>query len=182
MKIPVFLSYPQPHMESQRLFIERIASYLKSRGFEPRTLGVTDYDMDAPLKAIRRLMLESNGIITIALRRTLVLDGKQRPLADVPKAVEKEIRNVWLTSAYCQIEPAMAFQLGLPVLILRETGVIEDGLFEKGVIGTYMPEFSLESDETDYLNTPEWNDIIGKWEGFVRSVADNKGNPPRRYG
>jgi len=37
------------------------------RGLEPRTLGVTDYDMDAPLKAIRRLMLESNGLITIAL-------------------------------------------------------------------------------------------------------------------
>jgi len=44
------------------------------RGLEPRTLGVTDYDMDAPLKAIRRLMLESNGLITIAFKRALITE------------------------------------------------------------------------------------------------------------
>ncbi len=181
MKIPVFLSYPQPHMMSQKLFIDRLKKYLLSRGFEPRTLGVTDYDMNAPLKAIRRLMLESNGIITIALRRTLVLAGKQKHLADIPRMTEKELQDVWFTSAYCQIEPAMAFQLGLPVLILREAGVIEGGLFEKGVLGTYMPEFSLESGEEDYLGTTEWNDIIGKREDFVRAVSENKGNPPKLY-
>nr|VFJ88362.1 MAG: hypothetical protein BECKLFY1418A_GA0070994_100411 [Candidatus Kentron sp. LFY] len=47
------------------------------RGLEPRTLGVTDYDMDAPLKAIRRLMLESNGLITIALRRSLIMEARR---------------------------------------------------------------------------------------------------------
>lgn len=76
-KISVFLSYPKPCMREQAVFIDRLCTYLDSRGFAPRTLGVTDYDMDAPLKAIRRLMLESNGLITIALETNVHRDGQR---------------------------------------------------------------------------------------------------------
>ncbi len=68
-RIPVFLSYPTPAFKAQAAFIERIRKFLEDRGFGPRTLGVTDYDMDAPLTAIRRLLHESNGLITIAFHR-----------------------------------------------------------------------------------------------------------------
>ena len=63
MKDSVFLSYPKPYLEKQKQFIEKVVSYLENRGLQPRKLGVTDYDMDAPLTAIRRLLLESNGLI-----------------------------------------------------------------------------------------------------------------------
>jgi hypothetical protein len=66
-------------------------TYLRGRGLEPRTLGVTDYDMDAPMTAIRRLMLESNGLITVAFRRTEVRDGKPQ-IDDYFKRL-KTIRN-----------------------------------------------------------------------------------------
>jgi hypothetical protein len=181
MRIPVFLSYPKPHWRRQQALIDRLETYLRSRGLEPRTLGVTDYDMDAPLKAIRRLMLESNGLITVAFRRTLIVEGRSRPEPDLPDTKESLIQRTWLTSPYCQIEPAMAYQLGLPTLILRERGVHQEGLLEKGVVGTYMPEFSLEVDSTDYFDSPEWNDLIGKWEGYVRAVVDKKGSPPQLY-
>jgi hypothetical protein len=181
MNIPVFLSYPKPHWERQQNFIAKLEKYLRGRGLEPRTLGVTDYDMDAPLKAIRRLMLESNGLITVAFRRTLVIEGRSRPDADLPGAKESVVRDTWLTSPYCQIEPAMAYQLGLPTLILREQGVQPEGVLEKGVVGTYMPEFSIEADAADYLESGELSDLIGKWEGFVRAVVAHKGNPPQLY-
>ena len=79
------------------------------------------------------------------------------------------------------IEPAMAFQLGLPVLILREKDVVADGLLEKGIVGLYMPEFDLETSFDDYLQSHEWKGIIGKWEGYVRSVVDHKGRPPELF-
>ena len=47
MKDSVFLSYPKPYLEKQKQFIEKVVSYLENRGLQPRTLGVTDYDMDA---------------------------------------------------------------------------------------------------------------------------------------
>ena len=181
MRIPIFLSYPKPHMALQQQFIKAIVEYLQDHGFEPRTLGVTDYDMSAPLKAIRRLMLESNGLITVALKRTHVLSSRVRAGADLPDAAETTQDNSWLTSPYCQIEPAMAYQLGLPILLLREKGVIADGLLERGVVGSYMPEFDLAKPLKEYFNASGWKDVIGRWEGFVRAVVETKGNPPKLF-
>ena len=90
---------------------------------------------------------------------------------------------MWLTSTYCQIAPAMAHQLGLPVLILREKQVLADGLLEPGVIGLFMPEFDLSEPDKikTYFQSPQWIDIIGKWEGQVREVVAAKGHPPKLY-
>jgi hypothetical protein len=75
----------------------------------------------------------------------------------------------------------MAYQIGLPILLLREKGVIDDGILEKGVVGTYMPEFDLDSSLDDYFTSPEWNNLIWKWESQVRTVVDKKGNPPQLF-
>lgn len=83
MSIPVFLSYPKPYKKNQEKFVEKLCSYLHNRGLEPRTLGVTDYDMKAPLAGIRRLMFESNGILTIAFRRGLIEKGAVKPDSDM---------------------------------------------------------------------------------------------------
>lgn len=180
MSSSIFLSYPKPHLKCQEKFIERIIQYLQERELQPRTLGVTDYDMDAPLTAIRRLMLESNGLVTIAFRRSIIQHGIKKPASDIGEK-ESDLSNKWLTSPYCQIEPAMAFQLGLPVLILREEGVIAEGILEKGVLGVYMPEFDLNSNLDEYFKSKEWKQIIQKWESHVRKVVENKGRPPVLY-
>ncbi|MDT4332352.1 hypothetical protein ACQE3E_19575 [Methylomonas sp. MED-D] len=177
MKTPIFLSYPNPFNQAQQDFIERLVNYLHNNELEPRTLGVTDYDMESPLRAIRRIMMESNGIITIAFRRSKILTGVFKPGSEA----EKSLGETWLTSPYSHIEPAMAFQIGLPVLILREHGVFADGILEKGILGSYMPEFNLDLPAKDYLLTDEWKQIFKKWTGYVASVVENKGNPPKLY-
>ena len=181
MKISVFLSYPKPHLKNQQSFIDAVKTFLENRGFEPRTLGVTDYDMSAPLTAIRRLMLESNGLVTVAFRRTLIEKAVVKAGADLDGNKEIPLSEIWYTSPYCQIEPAMAYQLGLPVLIFREKNVLEDGILERGTMGQYMPEFDLDQPINDYIESVQWKDVIGRWEGFVRAVVETKGNPPKLY-
>lgn len=180
MKISIFLSYPKPHLQRQKDFIQEIQNYLDDRGFQPRTLGVTDYDMEAPLTSIRRLMLESNGLLTIAFRRGFIEAGVSKPNSDIGEN-GFDLSDKWITSPWCQIEPAMAFQVGLPILIFRENGVIDDGVLEKGVTGSYMPEFDLDKPVEEYFQSDEWKQIIGKWEGQVRKVVENKGCPPKLY-
>lgn len=75
----------------------------------------------------------------------------------------------------------MAYQLGLPILILREKDVLEEGLLQQGVVGMYMPEFDLDESIENYFDSPEWNDLIFKWEAQVRAVVDRKGLPPQLY-
>lgn len=180
-KTSVFLSYPKPCTQRQQEFIERLCDYLDDRGFAPRTLGVTDYDTDAPLKAIRRLMRESNGLITVAFRRTYIEHAVGNHRTDLKDRQSHEMRDVWLTSPWAHIEPAMAYQLGLPILILKENKVVAEGILERGVVGTYMPEFSVEDPTDEYLTSHEWRQLIGQWEGQVRSVVDRKGDPPQLY-
>lgn len=181
MKISVFLSYPKPSWHRQQAFVDSISDYLARRGFQPRTLGVTDYDMDAPMRAIRRLMLESNGLITIAFRRTFIERGVSRAATDITGLSQQVLEGSWLTTPWAHIEPAMAYQIGLPVLIFRERGVVDDGLLEKGVVGVYMPEFNLEQPLTSYFESAEWNGVMGKWEGYVRAVVERRGAPPQLY-
>ena len=168
-------------MAEQQQFIDRICDYLDGRGFVPRTLGVTDYDKAAPLTAIRRLMLESNGLITVALRRTYIQQGEANHRANIVGREPSSIADSWLTSPWAHIEPAMAYQIGLPILILREQGIIEDGLLEKGVVGIYMPVFDVHGSLDQYFGSPEWEDLIRKWEYQVRSVVEKKGNPPQLF-
>ncbi len=181
MHISVFLSYPKLFLREQEEFISKLVMKLDNLGFLARTLGVTDYDMNAPLNAIRRLMLESNGLIAIAFRRLYINEGIAKPKTDLESHRGIQVREKWMTSPWAHIEPAMAFQIGLPILILRERGVIDDGILEKGVVGVYMPEFNLEKDIDEYFETIEWREIIGKWGGYVRSVVEQKGNPPKLF-
>jgi hypothetical protein len=178
-EISVFLSYSKPCMDTQQKFIDRVCCDLSSRGFAPRTLGVTDYDWDAPLKAIRRLMLESNGLITIAFRRTYIKQGSGNYRTNITNLKAYSLDDQWLTSPWAHIEPAMAYQVGLPILILREEGVIAEGLLEKGVTGTYMPVFNVNGSLDHYFTSPEWSDLISKWEEQVKSVAGRKYDHPQ---
>ena len=112
------------------------------------------------------------------------------------------ISGKWFTTPWCQIEPAMAFQIGLPVLIFRESGVLAEGILEKGVFGTYMPEFDLpeynlfkmctskerESQERElkedmekYFSSDEYKQVIKSWESKVWQVVGRKGNPRKLY-
>ena len=84
-------------------------------------------------------MLEFNGLLAIALKRTHIEKGYQYKNKKL-----QDINNKWLTSPYCKNEPAMAFQLGLPILILRDKSVISDGILEKGVIDNFMPVFNIQ--------------------------------------
>lgn len=126
-------------------------------------------------------MRESNGLVTIAFRRAYIEKGIGKPDTDIDGNSEYDISNKWLTSMYCHIEPAMAFQIGLPIIIFREKGVVADGILEKGVTGLYMPEFNLDGSIEDYFNGYEWKQVIGIWETQVRNTYYNKGLPPNRY-
>lgn len=173
-RIPVFLSYPKPRIDAQQKVIDRVCDHLESRGFAPHTLGVTDYDWDAPLKAIRCLMLESNGLITIALRRTYIKQGDSNYRSSItnPKAYSQN--NRWLTSPWVHIESAMAYQIDLPILILREEGVTEEGILENGIAGTCMPVFDVNGSLDHYFTSSEANDLMSKWELQVKIYYSKK--------
>lgn len=69
----------------------------------------------------------------------------------------------------------MAFQLGLPILIMKEQGVLNEGVLEKGVTGLYLPEFDCAQ---DVFGNASWTSAVHQWMGRVRHMYDQRGTPP----
>jgi hypothetical protein len=44
-----------------------------------------------------------------------------------------------------------------------------------------MPEFDLSNSISSFLESSEWGQLIRKWEGYVASVVESKGNPPQLF-
>ncbi len=177
-KIPVFVSAPKSFLKRQEDFLSKVEDELRRHDLRPSTLGRSDYDMTAPLDAIRRLMNGSCGLLCLAFRRTLIEDGTDRPASDTGE--QQTSRNqTWLTSPFCQIEPAMAYQIGLPILLWRESGVAADGVFDRGALGLSMPEFNLDSPPE--LTDPNWSQPLREWIDLVRAVYRRRGSPVRLW-
>jgi len=178
VQIPIFLSCPKPFLRRQSDFLSAVEAHLCSAELRPMTLGRTDYSMDAPLVAIRRLMAASFGVFTIAFRRTYVASAFERPGSDLG---ENEVARseLWLSSPYCQIEPAMGYQLGLPLLVWREAGVLDDGLLDRGAMELSMPEFNL--DHPPDLSSEMWKQPLSEWIHRVKSAYQKSGEAPRLW-
>lgn len=174
-KIPIFLSYPNPHRAAQQEFIDRVARELEHRSLEPRTLRVNSYDLNGPLKTIRHLLMESSGLIAIAFRRTHIRQGCANYGSDIQERRAYRINDQWLTSPWVQIESSMAYQINLPILVAIEQGVIQEGLLERGSADAHASEFDLNGSIDNYFSSAEWCSQMSKWEMKVKSA-------PRRGG
>lgn len=179
MSINIFLSFPTPHLSNQKAFIDKMEAYVRTQGLVPCTMGTSNYDMDAPLAGIRRLLVGCCGLLAVAFRRSFAGELEIRRDANLTGVAATRLQDAWLTSPYCQIEPAMAYQLGLPILILRERGVVAEGVLERGVTGLYCPEFDCTSDGPFELL--ESKAVLDQWTGRVRATYENRGAAPKFY-
>lgn len=169
--MPIFLSYASPYNEYQMIFINRIIQELKDILLFPRTLGVTDQETEVPLTTIKQLILSSYGLIGVVFRRVFIEEAISRP------GTHREVvyKNQWLSSPYLQVEPAMAYQQGLPLMLIVEEGVITDGVFggilEQGATPLYIPRFTLKSEKTinEFFNSVLWKPVFLDWVGEVRT-------------
>lgn len=188
MGIPVFLSRAEPYRHSQQVFLARLCKHLVQRGLEPHTVGDTDFGLNG-MSAIRGLLLQSNGLLSVAFRRMIVNDGQDRPAPTLPLASNQKVpldQPTWLTTPWCHMETAMAYQIGLPILLLVEKGVRLEGVLEGGVLGQYPPTFDLAPEPTSldasFESTEKWRQLLGTWEGQVREVLRNRTRPAPLFG
>jgi hypothetical protein len=169
-------------MRAQKEFLDELCRKLGERGLEPRTVGDTDFGMQ-PLEEIRGVMMECNGLLSVALRRVIVRDGEDRPDRELDTRVAPITPGTWLTTPYSHLETAMAFQLGLPILVIVERGVRQEGALEPGVLVMDPPEFDADPSGRDrFFASHKWRQLFATWEGHVREVVRTKRRPPVLYG
>lgn len=129
VKIPTFLSVGAPHNDIQKEYIEVLISYLKKEHISPQTLGRNFWSIRHPLKPVQQKMTEVYGAVILAMERFHSVKGIYREGSDR----EEHSNDQYFTTIWTQIEAAMAYQLDLPLLILKEMKVKDEGMFDPGI-------------------------------------------------
>jgi hypothetical protein len=159
----VFLSVGAPHLPEQERFVGHLEASLRARGLTPWTLGRSNYDFRSPMRAIREAMDGCAGAVILGLGRRFHPLGIDRYGSD--KATEKT--EFWCSTPWSHLEAGMAYQLGLQLLILKDKGVLPEGILDQAV-GEYLVfEFDL-ADECDGFST-ELGETVGAWARAVKA-------------
>jgi len=173
-RIPVFLSHPSRLNSPQQEFVDTIIRQIRRALLFPRTLPVTEQYPETPLTNIRRMMLSSYGFIALNL--------KQRQVNVVQNNLgEPQDLLTWEGSPFAQIEPAMAYQYGLPILLIRETGVEQSGIWSFGIGPFLILEWNSNEPQEEFFTSNAWLEIFQNWISQVRNGFYIQTQPQFQY-
>lgn len=166
----IFISMGTPFTEQYAKFRDELETLLRDRcGVNPRIIGKNEYPSGNPLSHIREVMRECHGVVVVAYERTFIENGIEKRGG----ASAKNINNRALTTPWNHIESAIAYSLSLPLYILCQNGLTEEGLIESK-IDWYVQYIDLLP---GVLSKPEVADSIKSW---VDSRVIPQARKPRR--
>lgn len=169
--IDVFVSVGGTANEKQESFVRAIEDRLRAEGLNPQTVGRNTFSADAPLKTVQRLMDQCCGTVVVALEWTYFEQGIEKRGGDN----ERHLANVTFPTPWNQIEAAMSYARGIPLLVIVEKGLKSEGLLEKGY-DWYVQEVDVD---TSALNTTEFNGVLASWRGKVSAFQNKEAENPK---
>ncbi len=155
-ELNVFVSVGGTATEQQEAFIRAVEDRLRSEGLIPHTVGRNTFSADAPLRTVTELLDRCSGTVVIALERMYFPKGAEK--RNGPK--ETTLVDVKLPTPWNQIEAAMAYSRGHPLMVIVEQGIRSEGLLERGYdwyVQTVKPDPAA-------LNTTEFNGVLSSWK------------------
>jgi hypothetical protein len=167
MAIDVFMSVGRTSTPKQEAFVAAIEQYLRDNGLNPRCVGRTDFSSLQPLKFIEQLMGQCSGTIIIAFERVHIADGFDKRGSSNQKQITKQnVATVWN-----QIEAAIAYILGHPLMVIVENGLRSEGLLETGY-DWYMQGMDMQASD---LQTREFAGVFNDWKKRVEDYQKTGG-------
>ncbi|MDM0054440.1 hypothetical protein [Variovorax fucosicus] len=155
-ELNVFVSVGGTANDQQEAFVRAVEDRLRSEGLIPHTVGRNAFSADAPLKAVTELLDKCAGTVVIALERSYFATGLDK--RGGPK--QAELADIRLPTPWNQIEAAMAYSRGHPLLVVVEAGIRSEGLLERGndwYVQWVKPEAGA-------LATTEFNGVLASWK------------------
>ena len=164
----VFVSVGATASEKQESFVRSVEDRLRSEGIIPHTVGRNIFGADSPLKTVMELMDRCHGVVVIALERTYFPAGiEKRGGVDQSSLSDARYATPWN-----QIEAAMACACGIPLMVIMERGLREEGLLSRG----YDWYVQRIEPTTAALATVEFNGVLSSWkEKVVKHAAPGTG-------
>lgn len=158
--VKVFISHPTPCNSQQKELLRLIHEQLDKHGLVPVNLGKNNWNYKKPLEPIRNLILECKGAIIVAIERHHNLIGYEREMASNRKD-RQEFVHKYTSSPWIQIEGGMAYQAGVPLLILKEKKIYPEGILDPNNSDSYIFDFDIGKNCKQL--SPEMEKIIESW-------------------
>ncbi|MEZ4710024.1 MAG: effector-associated domain EAD1-containing protein [Caldilineaceae bacterium] len=160
----IFLSVGRTFTDQQEAFVSDLEKFLKAQGLTPLTVGRSYFSSQQPLKAIDNVMRECSGTMIVAFERLHIQQGFEKRGSPNQSPLDK----VNLPTVWNQIEAAMAYTLGHPLLVMVQNSVRSEGLLEQGY-DWYVQSVELQS---RILWEPEFTGVFGDWKKRVESFNE----------
>lgn len=154
--LDVFLSVGGTSTAEQETFVRAVEDRLRSEGLVPHAVGRNTFSSDAPLRTVTELMDKCSGTVVIALERSYFPTGIDK--RGGPK--ETALTDVRLPTPWNQIEAAMSYAHGLPLMVIVEAGLKSEGLLEHG----YDWYVQWVKPEVTALHSNEFNGVLASWK------------------
>ncbi|MGC3973959.1 MAG: hypothetical protein QM771_06200 [Nitrospira sp.] len=155
-ELNVFVSVGGTATSEQEAFVRAVEDRLRSEGLIPHTVGRNTFSSDAPLKTVTNLLDKCAGTLVIALERSYFASGIEK--RGGPK--ETTLTEIKLPTPWNQIEAAMTYARGLPLMVVVEAGLKSEGLLERGY-DWYVQWVQLEAAA---LHSTEFNGVLASWK------------------
>ena len=167
MALKVFVSAGTPANDSQREFRDAVMRAIEIAGLTPRPLSARDWDYKHPLSPIRRAIDDCAGAIIIAYARYQFPSGTElRKDGSLPLS-ETSFPTVWN-----HIEGAMAYENGLPLLVIAQTGLRRDAILEEtGDIKPFWVDITPSAIQAD-----SFIGCLSSWKQDVEAVNRDRNN------
>lgn len=165
-RIPIFLSTTNTLNSLQQQFLDRLIEEIEEALLFPRTLPESEQYPETILTSIRRLVMSSYGLLAINFRRFYAQFIKSN-VGPAPTTTP-----FWEGSVYLQIEPSMAFQFGLPILLVRERGTdVGNGIWAGGItpLNIFVEWDSDNQTVEEFFSSVQWREVLANWAAEVRT-------------
>jgi hypothetical protein len=174
MSKAVFVSVGSTSTKSQEDFVRAVEDRLRIEGLEPHTVGRNTFGSEAPLKTVTQLMDKCAGAVVIALERTYFAEGIDKRGGGETR--ERILKDVRLPTTWNHIGAALSYAQGLPLLVIVEEGLKEEGLLERGY-DWYVQRVKCEPTA---LHSLEFNGVLFSWKEKLGQAASKNDETKRR--
>ncbi len=169
-KIQVFLSRPNPFLIEHQAFLDSLQAELDKYDIETITLQADDYDLTDSMNYLKGMIKHCYGIIIVGFKQIFIDVGSKKKGAvkneKFYKSKEYDFSNTSLTSPFCHIEGPIGIIYDLPILIINEDGITEDGILMGGRYSTKAKKFNIKNVD-QYFADPDVQKQLCIWVGKV---------------
>ncbi len=122
------------------------------------------------------MILSSYGMMSLNLRQrkvNIIKNNLNQPIGE----------TVWEGSPFAQIESTMAYLYGLPLLIIRETGVEQTEIWSSEIRPFLISEWdsTAQNPIETFFARNDWKSIFENWVGQVRTGYYIQTQPQFQY-